>query len=110
MKSLVGSIQRSQSTYSSFVKLISTFERVADLLNSRPIFHNSTSVLSVKDLMFPSTVTNSLSEKDEKLVISFMGMKKDVDHMQNPGVMQLIAGADSTFQLETAPIRDLEGK
>ena len=48
--------------------------------------------------MFPSTMTNSLSEKDEELVISFMRVKNDDDHMQNPGVMQLIAGEDSTFQ------------
>ena len=40
MKSLIGSIQKSQCTYPSFVKVISTFERVADLLNSRPIFHS----------------------------------------------------------------------
>ena len=52
----------------------------------------------MKDLMFPSTMTNSLSEKDEELVISFMGVKKDADHLQNLEVMQLIAGADSTFQ------------
>ena len=48
MKSLVGSIQKSQCTYPSFVTAISTFERVADLLNSRPIFHSKNSVMSVQ--------------------------------------------------------------
>ena len=99
MKSLVGSIQRSQCTYPSFVKVSSTFERVADLLNSRPIFHSASSVLSVKDIMFPSNMSNSLyKNNDNDLVISFMNEKAYVDAMGSPGVMTLIASADSIYQ------------
>ena len=54
LRSLVGSVQKAGITYDSFIKLISTFERVADLLNSRPIFFDSNSTISVKNLMFPS--------------------------------------------------------
>ena len=72
---------------------------MADLLNSRPIFHSARSVLSVKDIMFPSNMSNSLSKNDENdLVISFMNEKDDVDAMGSPGVMTLIASADSIYQ------------
>ena len=44
-------------------------------------------------------MSNSLSEKDENyLVISFMKEKDDVDAMGSPGVMTLIASADSIYQ------------
>ena len=97
MKSLVGSIQKSSVTHPSFVKVIATFERVADLLNSRPIFHSKTSVMSVKDIMFPSNMSSSLSEKNDDLVISF-AKQNDVDLTDSPAIMSLIASADNTHR------------
>ena len=54
--------------------------------------------MSVKDIMFPSNMSSSMSEKDDNdLVISFM-KENDVDSMKSPNVMTLIASADNTHK------------
>ena len=75
LKSLIFSIQQSSTPYSSFISVISTFERISGLLNSRPIFHNETSILSVKRLMVPTT---GISEKETTLMSPLPSKNSDV--------------------------------
>ena len=97
LKSLIGSIQQSSVPYPSFVSVISTFERVAGLLNSRPIFHNETSVMSVKHLMFPSASMDSgLSEIDNELVIPLTVKQTNAAPTDPQDIMSLIANSDQT--------------
>ena len=97
MKSLIGSIQQSGVPYPSFVRVISTFKRVAGLLNSRPIFHNKTSVMSVKNLMFPSSLMDSsLSENDNELVIPLTVKQTDAAPTDPQNIMFLIENSDKT--------------
>ena len=93
LKSLIGSIQQSSVPFSSFVSVIATFERVSGLLNSWPIFHNESSVLSVKHLMFPNT---GLSEIDETLVIPLSVKQTDVVPQDDQDILTLISNSDQT--------------
>ena len=69
-------------------------------------FFYSNSTLSVKNLMFPSCITYNISETDDNLVISFLGIESDADRRQNLGVMELIAATDHTFSEFCQSVRD----
>ena len=90
LKSLVGSIQQAQVVFDSFIKVLATFERVADVLNQRPIFFDSDTILSVKGLMFPATLT---AEETREAKMDFLADQQN----QIPGIMDIIASHDQTF-------------
>ena len=94
LKSLIDSIQQNSKPFSSLIKVISTFERIGSLLNSRPIFHNETSIMSVKHLMFPTT---GISEKEDTLIIPLPSKNSDVHSTMDEGILRIISESDQTY-------------
>ena len=97
LKSLLYTVQQSSSPFSSFIQVISTFERIASLLNSRAIFHNDSSTMSVKTLMFPSLGINGKSENknnEDNLTIPLENL--DVNGTKSKVIMDLVSECDKT--------------
>ena len=93
LKSLLYTVQQSSSPFGSFIQVINTFERIASLLNSRAIFHNDSSVMSVKTLMFPS-LGKSENKNEDNLTINLENT--GVNGTKTKGIMNLVSECDST--------------